>query len=267
MSEKRWQIGLCALLCLTGACMRAEAAAPAAAPGFAVVELFTSEGCSSCPPADEVLSNVTTAAEKSGQAIYTLAFHVNYWDSSEWRDPFSSSFATQHQKSYAAALRGRGLYTPQMIVNGRDEFIGSQAGRAEASINEALARPSSAQLQLEARAEPGRVVVDYKLAGAIKKDSAVRLALVQAEGVGKVAAGENAGRTLRHVHVVRAFDTLPVVAAGSGSTVLTWPAEVAAADRAGAKVIAYLQERGTLQITAATQAEIEGCKASGDLKC
>jgi hypothetical protein len=265
MSKRSWQIGLFALLGSITGCMRAEAAT--SAPGFAVVELFTSEGCSSCPPADDVLAELTSAAEKTGRAVYTLAFHVNYWDNRDWRDPFSSTFATQHQKAYAAALGGRGLYTPQMVVNGRDEFIGSQAGRARASIEAALAQVSSGRLQVNARAEAGRVLVDYRLSGPVKNDSALRLALIQAEGRGRIAGGENAGRSLRHVHVVRAFDTLPASAAGSGKTVLNWPSDVAIADRAGASVIAYVQERGSLHISAATQSMVEGCKATGDAEC
>ena len=101
-----------------------------AAEPFAVVELFTSEGCSSCPPAEALLNQIHPRAAKSGQRIYTLAFHVDYWDRLGWKDPFSEAAYSQRQNSYANGFGEDRIYTPQMIVNGRGGFVGSDAGEA-----------------------------------------------------------------------------------------------------------------------------------------
>jgi hypothetical protein len=254
MSGTSWRLGLCGLLCLVGACAQAQAAT--SEPGFAVVELFTSEGCSSCPPADALLGQLSESAAQTGRLVYTLAFHVNYWDNHEWRDPYSTLFATQRQQTYAAALGGRGLYTPQMVVNGRHEFIGSHADQAQAKIAAALAEPSSLRLQLSARRSAGRVLVDYRVSGTSAADSVLRLALVQAEGVGHVRAGENAGLVLRHVHVVRAFASVPLTAA-VGSSALSWPSELDAQAGMGATVVAYVQQRADMRISAAARTSIQ----------
>jgi hypothetical protein len=221
-----------------------------------VVELFTSEGCSSCPPADDVLGELTREAEHAGRAVYTLAFHVDYWDSSGWRDPYSASWATQQQRAYAAALRSRGLYTPQMVVNGRDEFIGSHGEQARTSIASALAASRRSQLQLAAHRDGQRVVAHFALSNVAPADSVLRVALVEAEAATQVQAGENAGRTLRHVHVVRAFQSVPLAAALTGDVSLAWPAELTPAQRDGASLVAYVQQRSSMQISAAARASL-----------
>src|ERR1700739_857201 len=94
--------------------------------GFAVVELFTSEGCSSCPPADQLVARIQQ--EDQDQPVYILAFHVDYWDRQGWKDGFSDSRYTQRQRRYATWLNLESIYTPQIVVNGRKEFVGSQEG-------------------------------------------------------------------------------------------------------------------------------------------
>ena len=111
-----------------------------------LLELYTSEGCSSCPPADRWLSS-RVAADPSFTA---LAFHVDYWDRLGWKDPFSSDAATARQNAYAKAWGTRRLYTPQMVVNGREEFVGSSEAQADAAVAAALKRPAT--VALDARA-------------------------------------------------------------------------------------------------------------------
>lgn len=233
------------------ACDQAHAAKPAAS-GFAVVELFTSEGCSSCPRADDVLGELAAEASRDGRPVYTLAFHVDYWDKIGWRDPYSANWATQHQQAYVGALQAQGLYTPQMVVNGREEFIGSHAAHARASIERERSKPSRQQLQLHARRDPERVVVSYALSAAAPPDSVVRVALIENEATTDVLAGENAGRRLRHVHVVRAFGSAP--AAQSGELSIAWPAALGPERRMGAFVVGYVQQRRTMEITSAARA-------------
>ncbi len=107
--------------------------------GFAVLELFTSEGCSSCPPADELLAKIQKESE--GKSIYILAYHVDYWDRLGWKDMFSSADYSKRQTQYGQWLHKSSVYTPQLIVNGKAEFVGS----SESAIREAIA----AQLDLK----------------------------------------------------------------------------------------------------------------------
>ena len=93
--------------------------------GVAVVELFTSEGCSSCPPADDVLNALAADARTRHTRVFALAMHVDYWDSLGWPDPFASPAMTSRQQDYARSFGVRGLYTPQMVVGGAEEFTGS----------------------------------------------------------------------------------------------------------------------------------------------
>lgn len=232
------------------ACESEAQAAVKPGPGFAVVELFTSEGCSSCPKADDVLNALSDEA-KDGRPVYTLAFHVDYWDKTGWRDPYSASWATDHQREYAVALDAQGLYTPQMVVNGREEFIGSHEAHARASIAKERATPRSQELQVRARPGADRVDVHFDLSGAAP-DSKVRVALVDEEASTDVLAGENAGRHLRHAHVVRGFASAPAVKSGELS--IAWPADFTPSKRAHASVVAYVQERATLRITSAARA-------------
>src|SRR5690349_4207594 len=127
-------------------------ASPAASQGFAVVELFTSEGCSSCPPADKLLAEL---AHKPG--VYALEFHVDYWNSLGWRDPYSAAAYSNRQRDY-----GDEVYTPQMVVNGTNVFVGSNRQSAEAAITSALA--AAPRVSLTAKVDANRL--DYRQTGA-----------------------------------------------------------------------------------------------------
>lgn len=217
-----------------GGIAEARADEPAAAArGVAVVELFTSEGCSSCPPADTVLARL---ANPDG-GVYALAFHVDYWDDLGWRDPFASPEFTDRQKAYARTLGGQGLYTPQMIVNGTEQFTGSDGARANESIARALARPATVSLSVAARGTAsGAVVIDCKAQNA-PADAVVDIAVVERATSSDVRAGENAGRVLRHANVVREFAVAPI-GAGAASVIVHVPASLR---RGGGEVIAYVQ--------------------------
>src|SRR5580693_8460725 len=118
---------------------------PSAAPkGFAVVELFTSEGCSSCPPADQLVARIQQ--EEKDLPVYILAFHVDYWDRLGWKDAFSDARYTQRQNHYASWLNLQSVYTPQIIVNGRKEFVGSQENILRSAIQSGLDQSPAAQL-------------------------------------------------------------------------------------------------------------------------
>jgi hypothetical protein len=104
--------------------------------GFAVLELFTSEGCSSCPPADELLNQLQQ--QDAQEQLYILAFHVDYWDHQGWKDRFSSYAYSQRQQQYAEWFKLRSIYTPQLVVSGQHELVGSDGGAVSAAVNRAL---------------------------------------------------------------------------------------------------------------------------------
>jgi hypothetical protein len=224
--------------------------APRAAP-FAVVELFTSEGCSSCPPADKLLSELAAEAEAAGQPVFTLSFHVDYWNYLGWSDPFSRPEFTERQQRYAQALDGR-VYTPQMIVNGSDAFVGSQGGTARGSIAKALEQSAGAAITLKVARSGGGLTVAYTVTGQRDGDL-LNLAVVEKGISVPVRRGENSGRTLKHENVVRVFRSLRLDAKGAGSLELALPASLRS-ERTS--IIAYAQKSGTLKTFGAARSAL-----------
>jgi hypothetical protein len=212
-------------------------AAPTPAPasqGVAVIELFTSEGCSSCPPADALLERFVGDAQRSGQAVYGLSFHVDYWDHLGWKDPYSSAAFSQRQSRYARTLGVGSLYTPQMIVNGTREFVGSNRATADAAIREALARPAPAKIRISATVRGHDVTVKYSVDGA-PAGAILDVAWVDAHAESAPNRGENQGRALRHVNVVRDLSSIVLTGPPAGAVRVTRPEA-----RDGA-VIAWIQ--------------------------
>jgi hypothetical protein len=207
------------------------------AQGVAVVELFTSEGCSSCPPADAVLAEISRAAKDSGRAVYALELHVDYWDSLGWPDRFASPDYSERQRDYARAFGTSGVYTPQMIVDGREQFVGSDSTRAAESISRALSRPATARVTLRVRASGANALsVDYQVTGA-PAGARLNLAVVERAASVVVKGGENAGRTLRHTDLARSLAVAKLIAP-SGTEVLNLPPDL---PREGSQVIAFVQ--------------------------
>ena len=208
-----------------------------------LVELFTSEGCSSCPPADAALARLHQAQPVPGVRLLVLSEHVDYWDDQGWKDPFSSAQFTARQGRY-----GERSYTPQAVVDGHFDVLGSdEEGIVRAAKGAALephgtlavTRASGAhRVHLAASALPPH------------GPSQVMLAVVEDGLVSKVARGENAGRTLSHTAVVRALAPVGSVAASSSE----WSADVEVPqDRSWkeARIIAFVQDRASLRILAA----------------
>jgi len=205
-----------------------------------VVELFTSQGCSSCPPADALLANLHGGDHG---AILALSFHVDYWNYLGWKDPYSHKAYTRHQRKYAKQI-GVGVYTPQMVVNGKWAFVGSDRGEAIKQI--AKTKPAQMQLQLTVKpAEEGGLPVSYRVEGRTKKRLAVNLALVSPVLENRVSRGENRGRSLGHRNVVRHFQTLKVGAGRAGQIVMIAPAELAGEEL---RLIGYVFQTGNLEI-------------------
>ena len=201
------------------------AAARAQTPAPVLVELFTSEGCSDCPPADRLLAHL------DGQAI-VLSEHVDYWNQLGWKDPFSSALFSRRQESYCTVLASKGPYTPQMVVDGEAEFVGSDAGRAAAAIAKAAHRPK-AEVKLN-RTSAG---IEMQIASA-PSGGDVWMALADDRDASEVKVGENNGRRLEHVAVVRSLRKIgSVKRGGSYSHLLEIPA-----GSAGQRVVVFVQE-------------------------
>ncbi|HMH20282.1 MAG TPA: DUF1223 domain-containing protein [Puia sp.] len=219
------------------------------AQGFAVIELFTSEGCSSCPPADVALSDLAVAYPGK---VYALGFHVDYWDKLGWKDAYSSSDYTDRQKEYTRILRVRSSYTPQAIINGWHQMNGSDETQLKAAIEEELSKPVEKTIELHADFDGKKIKVSYKLIN--PGMDRLNVALVQSHAESQVRAGENSGHTLQHVNIVRDFKTEGPGSGGSGSGSMSFklPKGLAAKD---IKVIAYLQNTGEWNSTISAAAD------------
>lgn len=195
---------LLAALALAGA--PAAALAPAsvladAAKRPVVVELFTSQGCYSCPPADKFLG---VLAGRSG--VIALSFHVDYWNYLGWRDPYSSPEATQRQQVYASAMRRRTVYTPQMVVDGTLQAIGSYTGVVDGQIRlRREAADDRVAVSIAGGGSDGALSATVKGDGGRTGDCQVWLVYFDRQHTTEIPRGENAGKTLTYYNVVREF--------------------------------------------------------------
>jgi hypothetical protein len=162
-----------------------------------VVELFTSQGCDSCPPADAFLGELTRRPD-----VLALAFHVDYWDYIGWKDPFAQRAWTERQRGYGASLGLRGIYTPQMVIDGRIDAVGSQRDQVERAIKTARATPAAVQLNLTRLAEGG-VAIALTGAEGLAGEAELIAVTYDRRHETQVMRGENAGKKLVEYNVVR----------------------------------------------------------------
>jgi hypothetical protein len=230
--------------------------APSAAPDPAstpvLVELFTSEGCSSCPPADALLSRLDRTQPVHGANIIVLEEHVDYWDRLGWKDPFSSEAATTRQNEYGEAFGGHQVYTPQMIVDGRTEFVGSSDTDALHAIRSASQTPKPA-VQLSWEKGDTLAIHVEPLNNAGQRDGQ-QVFLVIAESMlhSDVKRGENAGRALEHNGVVRQLLPLGKIDGASAGFSSTLAVHLAREwNRANLRAVVFVQEHRDLHVLAA----------------
>ncbi len=213
-----------------------------------IVELFTSEGCSSCPPADSVLRDLAVAQPVAGAEIIALGEHVDYWDGLGWRDRFSSPALTRRQQAYGGALRVESIYTPQLVVDGQAELVGSDAGAARRAIDRASRLPHG-RLALEVTAdvpESAHATLTIANVPSPTRDDRdeVILAVVEDRLSSDVRGGENRGRTLVHAAVVRSLETVGALDARATGGSIAVPRIPIARDwvRAHLTIVAFVQE-------------------------
>lgn len=235
-----------------------KAPVPSAAP--VVVELFTSEGCSSCPPADALLARLAEGKFAGSVHVVALEEHVDYWDDLGWRDPFSSHDFTVRQNGYAGVLGNGNPYTPQMVVDGTKEFTGGRAQQAVQTITEESARaqiPVTLSQGTESKSSTENFSVQIgKLVPSAKGGAAeVWLAITETGLHSSVTRGENAGHELQHAAIVRSMRKIgeakpdrDISFAGDAAVKLRgdWKRE-------NLKAVAFVQERKSLRILGAAE--------------
>lgn len=228
-----------------------------------IIELFTSEGCSSCPPADLLLSQLEEKQPVDGAQIIALSEHVDYWNRLGWADPYSSALFSQRQSAYSQAFGLQDIYTPQMVVDGRVEFVGSRTHKARQAVSEALQTPK-AKLSLvlafkaQAREVPVTVRVENLPAISSGDTAEVLLAVAESNLQSNVLRGENSGRKLAHTAVVRKLQNI-------GSVDSTKPNFSATQNlflekgwnQDNLKVVAFVQERQSRRILGAASLKLK----------
>ena len=254
-------------LVTAAALVRPQAHASAALPETqrtpVIIELFTSEGCSSCPPADALLARLANEQPVANVQLIALEEHVDYWNDGGWTDPFSSRDWTERQYVYAGALKNRNPYTPQMVVDGTVEFVGNHPPKAREAIVSAASK-----VKIPVMLAPGSPkglgkesfsVKTGKLEGATKGDSAEVWLVVTETGLhSAVTRGENAGEDLHHAAVVRSMRKIGEAKA-DGETSFTGDASVSLQKewkRENLRAVVFVQEKKSRRILGAAEIRI-----------
>jgi hypothetical protein len=230
-----------------------------------IVELFTSEGCSSCPPADAVLAQLQKEQPVREAEIIALSEHVDYWNYIGWADPFSSPAFSARQEAYSTAFRREGIYTPQMVVDGRSEFVGSNSYKAREAIAKA-AREPKAVVEIAASGsenEKDRRAIRLKVSirdvpPAQQGDFAeVIVAVTEDNLASSVSRGENAGRKLPHASVVREMRALGRIDPGANSFAGDTTVMIAEGwKRDDLRIVVFAQERAHKRVLGAAAIDL-----------
>jgi len=227
--------------------------------GPVLIELFTSEGCSSCPPADALLAKFDSERRVEGAEVIVLEEHVDYWDRLGWKDPYSSPQWTARQQQYAEVFHNDGIYTPQMVIDGSSELVGSRERQARQTIQMAAEHDKG-----EVHLEPVAVSPDrYKVRITVQMLPAspgaqVWLAVTETGLHSNVSAGENKGEDLHHAALVRSLQDVGAIKRSAdqrftGETVIRLNPEW---KRQNVRFVAFVQDKKTLRILGAASAPL-----------
>ena len=206
--------------------------------GFAVLELFTSEGCSSCPPADELMGRI--GEEYKNETVYILSYHVDYWNRLGWKDRFSSAEHSQRQQMYSHIL-GSQVYTPQLVINGKTEFVGSDETAINKTLQKALFSSQNTHIDLSAKVTQNEIKVQYD-ASATDPKNVLWVNLRK---------GENEGRHLQHWQIVHKQNQIALHQQSKGTTSFKVP-EQFSSDKW--EIIAFIQNPKTGEILGTAKA-------------
>jgi hypothetical protein len=222
----------------------------------AVVELFTSEGCSSCPPADKNLQRLAKLGMTSHPNLISLSFHVDYWNDLGWTDPLSRSEFSDRQREYATAMKKRNVYTPQMIVNGQVEFVGSDQKVSDKAVELALQTPVRHLVDLtipevKAGQKPQLRYHVEAVNPATDTEYVLNVAIVSELETFNVPRGENEGKKLSHAWVVKSFEV--VVLKGQEGVLEIDPKCVKPGHT---RLVGYVQAKESWEITGASAIDL-----------
>ena len=210
-----------------------------AEPRQVVVELYTSQGCSSCPPADELLAKL-----EGRKGVIPLALHVDYWDYIGWKDSFGDPRFTARQKAYARSAGRRMIYTPQMIIDGLDDVVGSKPMEVVDKIEAAQAVQTGVTLQL--MRDGSALKISARAKGAVSGPMDIQLVRYNPEKTVRIGSGENAGKTIRYVNTVTQWHK---IGTWDGRAPLALVSEIAGSE----PVVVIIQEAGPKRIVAAAR--------------
>lgn len=219
--------------------------------GFALIELFTSEGCSSCPPADDAISDIQN--EYKNENVVAVGFHVDYWDRLGWKDAFSSPDNTARQEYYSSIFKLSSIYTPEAVINGKYEFVGSDKGKIVNTVEEQLkSKPSEIiNLNITGNSEEN-IEVKFSINGNTSENDQMVLFLVEKAATTNVKRGENGGRTLHHINIVRKMIVTSTFSK-EGAENFTLPSEL---KKENAFITAFTQNKKTGAVAGVAKAAI-----------
>ena len=216
---------------------------------FALVELYTSEGCSGCPPAERLVGELAREAREGGTRVFVVAFHVDVWDHLGWRDRFGRPEFSDRLRDYGQIAGGR-LFTPEVVVNGRWALVGSDERRLREAIGKGVAERTAARLVLKVRSLPKSGTLTVRpLTADVPGTALIAVAVVEDGLATEVRRGENANRRLGHDRVVRAFAVAPVGQAAVGGVKLELPPDLVGPR---AEIVAWVESAAGGPVLAAT---------------
>ena len=225
-----------------------------------LAELFTSEGCSSCPPADDLLRRLLNDQPVDGVEVVPISEHVDYWDRLGWRDPFSSAHYSERQSAYAHALGGGQIYTPQLVVDGALEAVGNDFSAVRKALTRAAQSPHANVTISATRVDTGskvtvRVAVSDLPAPFAASKTEVMVAVVEDGLATDVPRGENARRRLRHDAVARGLTSIGTLASAGE---LTGVVDVGGDMSSRRRIVVFLQDRTTRRIAGVATTDVQG---------
>ena len=241
---------LFALLCIAFTCFSVVPAVTAqepasAEPAVVLVELFTSEGCSSCPPADELLEQINGKRTADGQLIVGISEHVTYWNRLGWTDPFSAEAYTQRQNAYGARFNLDSVYTPQVVIDGREQIVGSSSRELGIALQREAQHPSSLKLKITSTRRSGsELAVSFSVERFPSEQAPIDILAVIVDDTDRshVSSGENADRTLNHVAVARSLARVATVKSSTQQTIeIDLPSSVTANSEINHHVVLFAQ--------------------------
>ena len=239
---------LVTLLCFAstlGRPLYAENPRTASSQPAVLLELFTSEGCSSCPPADLLLRNVNLKSTPSGQLIIGISEHVTYWNQLGWKDLYSQETFTERENTYASRLAVDGPYTPQMVLNGREQFVGSDSAGLSRALQTEANQPDFGLRFAAAASNASIINVKVSFSGHAAQPLDVMAAITDDADRSNVLRGENAGSLLQHVAVARTLERIGVVRGpGQQQLEVKVPEFMRTSLHDGHHLIVFLQEPG-----------------------